>query len=92
MRATRRAGLQADSVGSRSCPFNLLAERKRLDRFAEHAAGWRFVDVLKLPLLYGSVGGLVLALTQTTLPRIVMEPIEMLADMAADPTPYEELR
>jgi hypothetical protein len=39
-------------------------------------------EMLKLPLLYGSVGGLALALTDTVLPRLVMEPIEMLADMA----------
>jgi predicted permease len=39
-------------------------------------------EALRLPLLYGSVGGAALALTGTTLPRIVMEPIEMLADMA----------
>jgi len=39
-------------------------------------------EALRLPLLYGSAGGLALALTGTTLPRIVMEPIEMLAAMA----------
>ena len=41
-----------------------------------------FAEMLRLPLLYGSAGGLGLAVTDTTLPRIVMEPIEMLADMA----------
>jgi predicted permease len=41
-----------------------------------------FAEVLKLPLLYGSIGGLALALSDTVLPRLVMEPIEMLADMA----------
>jgi len=39
-------------------------------------------EVLRLPLLYGSVGGLVMALSGWELPRIVMEPIEMLAAMA----------
>jgi predicted permease len=39
-------------------------------------------EALRLPLLYGSAGGLALALTDTALPRIVMEPIEMLAAMA----------
>jgi predicted permease len=39
-------------------------------------------EALRLPLLYGSVGGMALALTETTLPRMLMEPIEMLADMA----------
>lgn len=39
-------------------------------------------EALRLPLLYGSVGGASLALTGTTLPRVVMEPIEMLASMA----------
>lgn len=39
-------------------------------------------ETLRLPLLYGSVGGLALAFTDTTLPRFVMEPIEMLAGMA----------
>lgn len=39
-------------------------------------------EALRLPLLYGSVGGAALALTGTTLPRVVMEPIEMLAEMA----------
>jgi len=39
-------------------------------------------EALRLPLLYGSVGGMALAVTETTLPRMVMEPIEMLGDMA----------
>ena len=39
-------------------------------------------EALRLPLVYASVGGVALALTETTLPRVVMEPIEMLADMA----------
>jgi predicted permease len=39
-------------------------------------------EAVRLPLLYGSVGGAALALTGTTLPAVVMEPIEMLADMA----------
>ncbi len=41
-----------------------------------------FAEMLRLPLLYGSAGGLALAVSDFTLPRIVMEPIEMLADMA----------
>jgi len=40
------------------------------------------MEVLRLPLLYGSVGGIALALTGTSLPRPVMEPIEMLGAMA----------
>jgi len=39
-------------------------------------------EALRLPLLYGSVGGLGLAATGVQLPRVVMEPIEMLANMA----------
>lgn len=39
-------------------------------------------EVLRLPLLYGSVGGIAFALTGTTLPKPVMEPIEMLGAMA----------
>jgi predicted permease len=39
-------------------------------------------EALRLPLVYASAGGLALALTGTTLPRVVMEPIEMLADTA----------
>lgn len=39
-------------------------------------------EVLRLPLVYASVGGIALALTETTLPRVVMEPIEMLGAMA----------
>ncbi len=39
-------------------------------------------EVLRLPLVYASVGGIALALTDTTLPRVVMEPIEMLGAMA----------
>ena len=39
-------------------------------------------EALRLPLLYGGVGGMTLALTDTTLPRIVMEPIEMLGATA----------
>jgi len=41
-----------------------------------------FLEALRLPLLYGAVGGAAMSITKTTLPRIVMEPIEMLADMA----------
>jgi predicted permease len=40
------------------------------------------MEVLRLPLLYGSVGGIALALTGTSLPKPVMEPIEMLGAMA----------
>ena len=39
-------------------------------------------EALRLPLLYGGVGGMAIAVTDTTLPRIVMEPIEMLGAMA----------
>ena len=39
-------------------------------------------EVLRLPLIYASGGGILLALTDTTLPRLVMEPIEMMGDMA----------
>ena len=39
-------------------------------------------EVLRLPLVYASVGGIALALSETTLPRVVMEPIEMLGAMA----------
>jgi predicted permease len=39
-------------------------------------------EALRLPLLYGGVGGMALAVTDTTLPRVVMEPIEMLGAMA----------
>ena len=38
-------------------------------------------EALRLPLLYASVGGMALAVSETTLPRIVMEPIEMLGAM-----------
>ena len=41
-----------------------------------------FGEALRMPLLYASVGGLLMALTGTELPRMVMEPIEMLAAMA----------
>jgi malate permease and related proteins len=41
-----------------------------------------FVEALRMPLLYASVGGLLMALTGTELPRMVMEPIEMLGAMA----------
>lgn len=41
-----------------------------------------FGEALRLPLLYGSVGGLAMALTGTELPRTLMEPVEMLAQMA----------
>ncbi|MBW2423989.1 MAG: AEC family transporter [Deltaproteobacteria bacterium] len=40
------------------------------------------VEALRLPLLYGAVGGLLLAVTGVELPRLVMEPIEMLGAMA----------
>ena len=39
-------------------------------------------EVLRLPLIYASAGGIALALTETALPRIVMEPISMLGAMA----------
>ncbi len=39
-------------------------------------------EVVRMPLVYGSVGGLALALSGRTLPRMLMEPIEMLGDMA----------
>ncbi len=39
-------------------------------------------EVIRMPLVYGSVGGLVLALSGHQLPRYVMEPIEMVGGMA----------
>jgi hypothetical protein len=39
-------------------------------------------EVIRMPLVYGSVGGLALALSGQQLPRFVMEPIEMVGDMA----------
>jgi predicted permease len=39
-------------------------------------------EALRMPLLYGSAGGLALAATRVELPRLVMEPIEMLGAMA----------
>ena len=36
-----------------------------------------FGEVLRMPLLYASVGGLLMALTDTELPRMLMEPIEL---------------
>ncbi len=39
-------------------------------------------EVIRMPLAYGSVGGLALALSGQTLPRYVMEPIEMVGGMA----------
>jgi hypothetical protein len=41
-----------------------------------------FAEVMRMPLVYGSVGGLALALSGRTLPRMLMEPIEMLGAMA----------
>jgi predicted permease len=41
-----------------------------------------FVEVLRLPLVYASVGGIAMALSGVELPRMVMEPIEMLGAMA----------
>lgn len=39
-------------------------------------------EIVRMPLVYGSVGGLALAISGRTLPRIVMEPIAMLGAMA----------
>ena len=39
-------------------------------------------EIFRMPLVYGSVGGLALAISGQTLPRLVMEPIEMLGQMA----------
>jgi predicted permease len=39
-------------------------------------------EVIRMPLAYGSIGGLALAISGRTLPRLVMEPIEMLGAMA----------
>jgi hypothetical protein len=39
-------------------------------------------ETLRLPLVYGSVGGLALAVSGAELPRMIMEPIDMLAAMA----------
>jgi len=39
-------------------------------------------EIVRMPLAYGSVGGLTLAVSGQTLPRIIMEPIEMLGAMA----------
>lgn len=41
-----------------------------------------FSEVVRMPLVYGSVGGLSLATTGVTLPRVIMEPVEMLGAMA----------
>ncbi len=39
-------------------------------------------EIARMPLVYGSVGGLALAISGQTLPRLIMEPIEMLGAMA----------
>jgi malate permease and related proteins len=39
-------------------------------------------EILRMPLAYASAGGLALAISGHTLPRLVMEPIEMLGSMA----------
>jgi predicted permease len=39
-------------------------------------------EAMRLPLVYGAIGGLLLAVTGIELPRLVMEPIEMLGAMA----------
>ena len=39
-------------------------------------------EIIRMPIAYGSVGGLALAISGQTLPRLVMEPIEMLGAMA----------
>jgi len=39
-------------------------------------------EIIRMPLVYGSVGGLTLAISGQTLPRLIMEPIEMLGAMA----------
>ncbi|MFV1977794.1 MAG: AEC family transporter [Myxococcota bacterium] len=39
-------------------------------------------EIVRMPLAYGSIGGLALAISGQTLPRIIMEPIEMLGAMA----------
>jgi hypothetical protein len=39
-------------------------------------------EIIRMPIAYGSVGGLALAISGQTLPRFVMEPIEMLGAMA----------
>ena len=41
-----------------------------------------FAEVLRAPLLWGSVAGIVVASTGLDLPRVLMEPIAMLGDMA----------
>jgi hypothetical protein len=39
-------------------------------------------EIARMPLAYGSIGGLALAISGQTLPRLIMEPIEMLGAMA----------
>jgi predicted permease len=39
-------------------------------------------EIVRMPLAYGSIGGLALAISGHTLPRLIMEPIEMLGAMA----------
>lgn len=39
-------------------------------------------EIVRMPLAYGSIGGLALAISGQTLPRVIMEPIEMLGAMA----------
>jgi hypothetical protein len=39
-------------------------------------------EIARMPLAYGSIGGLALAISGQTLPRVIMEPIEMLGAMA----------
>lgn len=41
-----------------------------------------FAEALRMPLLWGAAGGLALAVAGVELPRLVMEPIEMLGAMA----------
>lgn len=71
------AGLEAASV-----PFVVTALLTSLFGVWIAKGENGFGEALRLPLVYGAFGGLVLAVFGIELPRLVMEPIEMLGAMA----------
>ncbi|MGH0028172.1 MAG: AEC family transporter [Myxococcota bacterium] len=80
--ACSRLAFGADGLEAAAVPFVVIATFTSLFGIwiakGENGLG----EALRIPMIWGAVGGLALAVTGVTLPRMVMEPIEMLGAMA----------
>ena len=80
--ACSRLAFGAEGLEAAAVPFVVIAILSSLFGIWIAKGENGFAEALRIPMIWGAVGGLVLAMAEIELPRVVMEPIEMLGAMA----------